>query len=305
MSDGRGTLTAGDVLTLAELRAVRRPSALRGLGLVLHAWAVIAGAMLVFVAWPSVLTLAGAVVVIGSRQLGLAVLMHEASHWLLIPHQRANNWIGAWLCAYPLGEDLAGYRRRHHLHHRYTQQEADPDLALGTAWPVTRRAWWLSVLRDLAGITAAGGLLGGRPWAVDAARWRRLRGPVLTHAGLLGVLALLGQWHLYVLLWLLPLATWYRLVNRLRHAAEHALVDDVSDPWRNARTTRAGLLARAFLAPYWVNYHLEHHLMVFVPCWRLPAVHARLLAQGHGPSMQLAPSYAALITRATAASGAG
>ena len=56
---------------------------------------------------------------------------------------------------------------------------------------------------------------------------------------------------------------------------------------------------RSAMAPYWMNYHLEHHLLVFVPCWRLPAADALLLAKGHAPSMELAPSYLDMIRRAT------
>lgn len=54
---------------------------------------------------------------------GLAVLMHEAAHWLLFPSQSANNRIGAWLCGYPIGTDLRSYRRRHHQHHRRTRAQ--------------------------------------------------------------------------------------------------------------------------------------------------------------------------------------
>lgn len=75
-------------------------------------------------------------------------------------------------------------------------------------------------------------------------------------------------------------ATWHQLVARLRSIAEHAVVPDDDDPLRNTRTTAAGPLARAFLAPYWVNYHLEHHLLIFVPCWKLRRAHALLLAKG-------------------------
>jgi hypothetical protein len=38
-------VTAGDVLTLDELRHLRRTSSLRGAALVLHAWEVVAAAM--------------------------------------------------------------------------------------------------------------------------------------------------------------------------------------------------------------------------------------------------------------------
>ncbi len=53
-----------------------------------------------------------------------------------------------------------------------------------------------------------------------------------------------------------------------------------------------------------MNYHLEHHLAVFVPCWRLPAVHSLLLARGHGAHMAMAPGYTALIRPAATASAA-
>jgi fatty acid desaturase len=297
VSGGREAVTAGDLLTLPELRALRRLSTWRGAALVVHAWAVIAGAMLLYAAWPSSLTLLVAVVVIGARQLGLAILMHEAAHWLLFRGQWANNRIGAWLCAYPVLGDLPRYRRRHHLHHRHTQQADDPDLTLAAL--VAPRAFWLGVLRDLTGVTAAARLLAWRPWRADASpSWRRLRGPLATNAALLAGLAALGHWSLYVWLWVLPLATWYQLLTRIRNAAEHVPVGDDDHPLRHTRTTGAGPLARALLAPYWMNYHLEHHLLVFVPCWRLPDAHALLLAKGHGPSMALASDYREAIRRA-------
>jgi hypothetical protein len=70
---------------------------------------------------------------------------------------------------------------------------------------------------------------------------------------------------------------------------------------RNTRTTAAGPLARALLAPYWVNYHLEHHLLIFVPCWKLPQAHALLLAKGYGARMEIASGYGAVLSRATGA----
>jgi fatty acid desaturase len=292
-------VTAGDVLRLAELDQLRRTSSLRGAGLVAHAWATIFAAMAVYVVWPSALTLVVAVAVIGSRQLGLFVLMHDASHWLLFRHHRLNNGVVKWLCAYPLGEDLPAYRRTHHLHHRHTQQPDDPDLALAAPFPVTRARFWGDALRDLSGFSACAMVISARPWRKPAVAWRRLRGPVLSNAVLLGLLAGAGHWYLYPLLWLLPLATWYRLVTRLRTVAEHAMVPDNDDPLLNSRTTATGPLGRAFLAPYWVNYHLEHHLLVFVPCWKLRRAHALLLAKGYGTRMERSPGYLDVIRRTT------
>jgi fatty acid desaturase len=295
------TLTAGDLVTLPELRWLSAKSSLRGAGLVLHAWATIAAAMTVYAVWPSPLTFVAAVAVIGSRQLGLLVLMHETSHWLLFPDLRPNTWVGSWLCAYPLWTDLRRYRREHHAHHRHTQQPGDPDLALTAPYPLSRGALWRDALRDLSGVTTCARVLAWRPGSESAATgWRGLRGPVIANAALLGVLGALGRWDLYALLWVLPLVTWYPLVTRLRAIAEHAATHDRDDPLRNTRTTAAGLLARAFLAPCWVNYHLEHHLLVFVPCWKLARAHALLLAKGYGGRMELSPGYLDVIRAATA-----
>ena len=75
-------------------------------------------------------------------------------------------------------------------------------------------------------------------------------------------------------MWLLPMATWLPLVSRLRNIAEHALVEqNGTDPLRHARTTHANLLERLFIAPYWVNYHCEHHMFTQIPCWNLAQAH--------------------------------
>jgi fatty acid desaturase len=294
-------VTAGDLLTLEELRYLRRLSGWRGAGLVLHAWAVIGGAMTLYAAWPSLLTLLVGIALIGARQLGLVVLMHDAAHWRLFPRPRVNDGIGRWLCSYPVwGGKLSTYRRCHHLHHRHTRQPEDPDLPLFAPSPVSRRALWVEALRDLTGVTAAALVMGCRPWSGDTrTAWTRWRGPLAANAVLLGALASLGHWYLYPLLWLLPLATWYQLACRLRDLAEHAHVPDDDDPLRNTRTVAAGPLARTFLAPYAVSFHLEHHLMVFVPCWKLRQAHALLLRKGWGPRMELASSYADVLRRAT------
>ena len=59
------------------------------------------------------------------------------------------------------------------------------------------------------------------------------------NAVLWAVLAAAGYWWLYPVLWLLPLATWYQLVSRIRNIAEHAVVPDNDDPLAQHRTTYA------------------------------------------------------------------
>src|SRR6186713_149416 len=143
-----------ELLTPEQVQELRGKSDLAGALLVLHAWALIFASMTLFVWWPNPLTFVLAVMVIGARQLGLAILMHDAAHGLLFANRRFNEWVGAWLCAAPVFTSLALYRPYHLTHHRHTQQPEDPDLGLSAPFPVTRQSLWRKVVRDLTGQTA-------------------------------------------------------------------------------------------------------------------------------------------------------
>ncbi|HTT99829.1 MAG TPA: hypothetical protein VMF58_17395, partial [Rhizomicrobium sp.] len=67
-----------------EMKAVRSRSDVMGFLCVAHAWIVIAASMALFAIWPNPLTFVVAVLLIGSRQLGLAILMHDAAHGVLM-----------------------------------------------------------------------------------------------------------------------------------------------------------------------------------------------------------------------------
>jgi fatty acid desaturase len=45
------------------------------------------------------------------------------------------------------------------------------------------------------------------------------------------------------------------------------------------------------VAPYWVNYHSEHHLFMGVPCYNLAATHRLLGTGGFYPRMTVSPNY--------------
>src|SRR5262249_54339770 len=89
-------------------------------------------------------------------------------------------------------------------------------------------------------------------------------------------LARAGIWFFGV--WLVAMAPWLSLVTRIRNIAEHACTSTDEDPFSHARTTLANPIERALIAPYWVNYHAEHHLFMYLPCYRLPLAH-RLLVE--------------------------
>ncbi len=281
------------VFTPEEWAALSARSSWRGLGLVACAWGLIAAAAALFALWPNPLTYVLAVMLIGARQLGLAILMHDAAHGALHPNQKINDWIGEWLCAAPVGGRLESYRAYHLKHHRYTEQPEDPDLPLSAPFPISQRSFWRKVARDLTGQTflkqRAAQLFGGRKAGevVNASTTHFL----IVNGLLFAIAAAAGHWQLYPALWIVAMATWLPLITRLRNIGEHASVTVSDDPFSHARTTLANPLERLFIAPFWVHYHAEHHVFMHVPCYNLPRLHRLLLDKDYGPRMTITRGY--------------
>jgi len=305
-----GRILARDLVTPEQLACLRDPVEWRSIGLIAHAWTVIFGAMALVALFPNPLAYLLAVMLIGSRQLGLAILMHEGAHRCLSRNEGRNMALSQWLCAYPIFADTQAYRRYHLRHHAHTQQKDDPDLVLSAPFPITKASYRRKFLRDIIGRTGYEqrkaqilNALGDRSWPL-AKRARcfreRLGSQVAINALLWIGLALAGIWWAYLLLWLVPLLTWMMVITRIRNIAEHAVVPDSNDPLRNTRTTEANLLERAFVAPYFVNYHLEHHLLFYVPCYNLPKLHDILMQGPHGARMEVQRGYLSVLRRATA-----
>jgi len=290
------------IFTPDEWAPLVRRSSWFGLALVAHAWALILAAGALFLAFPNPVTYVVAVIVIGARQLGLAILMHDAAHAALHPNLAVNDAIGEWLCAAPVGADLVRYRPYHLKHHRFTEQPEDPDLALSAPFPISRTSLWRKIARDLTGQTffkqRIAPLLAPRRRGARAVVNEGGRRFLIVNAGLAAVCAAGGVWWAYLALWIVPMATWLPLVTRLRNIAEHACVPRSDDPFRHARTTRASWIEGLLIAPYWVNYHAEHHVFMHLPCWSLPKAHALLAAKGRTATMITAPGYLAVLREA-------
>ena len=303
-------MAARDLVTLDQLAALRERVEWKGIALIAHAWAVILGSMALVVVFPNPLTYILAVMLIGSRQLGLAILMHEGAHRCFSRNETRNTALSQWLCAYPVFADTLAYRRYHLQHHAHTQQEDDPDLVLSAPFPITKASYRRKFWRDITGRTGYQqrkaqliNALGEPTWPLARrARYfgQKLGPQTLVNGLMFAGLTLAGVWWAYPLLWLVPLLTWMMVITRIRNIAEHAVVPDSDDPLRNTRTTKANIFARIFIAPYYVNYHLEHHLLFYVPCYNLPKLHDILMQGPHADRMEVQRSYLDVLKLATA-----
>jgi fatty acid desaturase len=300
------------VFTPEEWRRLTARSSWHGMWLVAHAWGAIIASIALVTIWPNPLTWLLAVMVVGTRQLGLAILMHEAAHGGLHSNQAINEFVGQWLCAVPVGADLASYRSYHLQHHRFTQQPEDPDLSLSAPFPISKESYRRKAIRDLTGQTFVRQRLpllralfkGSEDESIDhdsfvsTGREKTLRFlAVNTLLFVLFWLAGAGIW--FVGVWLAAMATWLSLVTRIRNIAEHACTSTGEDPFSHARTTLANPIERAFIAPYWVNYHAEHHLFMYLPCYNLPEAHRLLIEKGLIKRMEVRPGYLDVMKLAT------
>jgi len=294
-----------DLLTPEERRCLTARSDFRAAAMVLATWLVILGLLGLAGFYPSWWTVVLVFLVLPGRQLSLAVLMHEAGHGTLFQHAGLNQWVGQWLCALPTFGDVESYARGHREHHKKAGSRDDPDLPNYAAYPVSISSFKRKILRDLTGQTGLkllAGLFRGATDILgnDAGRGRSvLPAQIAAQLVLAGVLWLMGIGWTYWL-WLGTFLTTYMLVIRLRQVAEHAAVPNLYDldPRLNTRTVDAPWWQRVLIAPSFVNFHMEHHLMASVPCYRLRAFRELLKQRGFLDNVPVFTSYVQVLRSA-------
>ena len=264
-------------------------------------WAIVFAAFALVARWPNPLTVLVALFVIGARQLGFAVLMHEAAHRSLFADRKVNDFVGNWLCAYPVWSDTKPYRPYHLQHHAKNWTDEDPDIGLAQPFPISTDSFRRKVWRDLSGQTGWKrlkatvrrdlGLSRGRVKRNFDAGLDAFHGVLITNIILLTIVTI--AWHPAVyLLWVVAWLTTYSLVMRIRSIAEHAMIPDPADEMKNTRTVVARWWERLFIAPNCVNFHLEHHLLPTVPHYNLRRMHRMLRERGALGEACVAGSYA-------------
>lgn len=318
-------MKAHELLSREEMQYFVRPSNLRGWQAVLTTWGIIAGSFLLLAFYPNALCCFIALILLGGRILALAILMHDASHYSLFKSRWLNDWVGEWLCAAPVWQDLRRYRKHHMAHHQFAGTEMDPDKSLVTGFPISRASLLRKILRDLSGIsglkrvyglllmdfgfieyTVANDVrpisqLGRAKWTVLKAGLKNLYPVVLMN---LAIFMLLFACHhpWFYGIWVLAYLITFSLIVRIRSIAEHACTDAGLDPLLNTRATYASPFARLTVAPHHVNYHLEHHLIMITPSFLLPKLHQVLKNRGALRNAHLAKNYLEVLRIATTAS---
>jgi fatty acid desaturase len=281
---------AGDIPTRLATTVVRELSAidpLRSTVAIASEWTGIILAVVLYQRYLHPIFLPLVIMWIGARQHALAILMHEATHYLLFKNRRLNAVVSELFLAWPLFITTQTYRPSHFAHHRHVNTEKDPDLmrkqSSASEWefPKSWGALVTLLVKDVFGLntrqlvsdfddmwdqkatTKAG---------VDAYVVAR----IFYYIVVLSAVTYFRVWPMFLLLWVVPILTWLKMIMRIRSIAEHFAIEN-DHVYTQSRTTLPSLFERLFVAPRHVSFHLEHHLYPSVPYFRLPQLHAVLM----------------------------
>ena len=252
-------------------------------------FSLIAAAIWISETWWNPLIYALAVIVIGSRINGLGGLMHDAAHYRGYTNRQLNEFIGEIL-ALPTSTSMAGYRNSHFAHHRELNSENDPDWQRNVglkeyefaAPPSSVLMHIMQYLSGLKTVTAVAGFHKNKDTRDIAAAVTRAR--LFFFATLLVSSIVLGFWKLILLYWIVPLITVFLAIRYIRSVAEHYAVEH-ENVLNESRTVMAPFWELWLIAPWGLNYHLEHHLFPSVPCFRLAELHRLLMTRDPYPKI--------------------
>lgn len=294
-----------DLLTPEEFREVTRKSDLRGAVIVAFDWALVIGLFAQAALYPHPVTYLVAIILLGGRQMAFGVIVHETGHRTLFKTRALNEFCGRWLSGYWVFSDKDIYMRGHIEHHRKVGTGRDPDLGNYDAYPVSRESFRRKILRDWTGrigwrrVKSIGRQL-RRIGELEPETRRSLSSSLFLNLLMLLALAAFGQAHLY-LLWVIAFMTSHMFAARMRQIAEHAAVSDRfdQDTRLNTRTLYISWLERLLISPHNLNFHLEHHLLVSVPIYRLKRLHRILLDKGYYDGVDFPKGFVQLLRQVT------
>ena len=238
----------------------------------------------------------------GRAHAQFSSLMHEAAHRSLFTNKRLNDFVGRWLLGFPVFVSTDAYRRVHMAHHRQEFGPDEPDVPLYAGYPISSASFRRKMFRDATGqtgLTLLRGQLGALGSPLPAAR-STMRKMIAVQVALFTVSVALGHPFVYLLLWVLPWFTMWRVVNRLRAIAEHGGLRADPDRRNTTHSIRQHAVARFFMVPYNIGFHIAHHVDPGIPFRSLPSYHRQLVAAGFVTEGYEYPSYRAFWAAARA-----
>ena len=223
-----------------------------------------------------------AFLLMGRAHAQLLALMHESVHRLLFRNRKLNDFVGRWLLGYLSFVNTDGYRYVHMAHHREEFGPNEPDIPLYANYPITRASFWRKMRRDGLGSTGFRMLRGQfmSIFKTDPQQLNTQRKIFALHAVVLILSVIFVNPWVYVMLWLVPYITVWRVMNRLRSIAEHGGLRADDDRRVTTHSVKQHLFSSFFFVPFNLGWHIAHHTDSGIPFRSLPKYHRQLRASG-------------------------
>ena len=223
-----------------------------------------------------------AFLLMGRAHAQLLALMHESVHRLLFRNRKLNDFAGRWLLGYMSFVNTDGYRYVHMAHHREEFGPNEPDIPLYANYPITRASFWRKMRRDGLGSTGFRMLRGQfmSIFKTDPQQLNTQRKIFSLHAVLLILSVIFANPWVYVMLWLVPYITVWRVMNRLRSIAEHGGLRADDDRRVTTHSVKQHLFSSFYFVPFNLGWHIAHHTDSGIPFRSLPKYHRQLRASG-------------------------
>ena len=272
-----------------DLKPLFKINSLRHASSMILDWAIILASIFLYLEFPSPLMYVFTIIVIGARMHGLAILMHDATHYRFLKNRKWNDLLSNIFTMYPIFTSIETYRRNHLAHHQHLNTDDDPDWVAklgkrGFTFPQSQKEFLLmlgSYLVLYQGIMDAIWFFKrfGSDTGKRAKRQEPLLPRIIFYVVLFSALTFFGIWKYYLLFWIVPYLSTFFMFQYIRSVAEHFGGLTYDNLLTATRTVKPTLLEQFFIAPHEVGYHLEHHLYPGVPFYNLPKLHHLLMRQ--------------------------
>lgn len=288
--------------TKDQLRKLETISSLRSVLLYLRVYAVIFLAFYLQWMFPNPIVTTLMIIFIAGRQHSLYILNHDASHYSLFK-SKISNKIVATICSnlvmfhHPEAWSYVLWRRIHMNHHRNLFTEQDPNYIGRQRAGDTQRTYKPAQLFWSCSLVVPQMIknffLGRQDYAADKsitvhfAKLNHLATLFVPFKNdlemeterriklvffLFGIIALsyFNVWKTFLLLWILPMYTFYPMILKFHDLTEHRWEKVTDDVHINTRSVKIGFLAKMLFSYLPRGLHREHHMFPRVSVVNLP-----------------------------------